>query len=34
MHVDFMIGSKDMDIDATTGDGKTFAVMRKGVFVF
>ena len=34
MHIDFMIGSKDMDIDATTRDGKTFAVMRKGVFVF
>jgi len=34
MHVDFMIGSKDMDIDATTRGGKTFAVMRKGVFVF
>jgi len=34
MHIDFMIGSKDMDIDATTFDKRSFAVMRKGVFVF
>ncbi len=34
MHIDFMIGSKDMNIDAITRDGKKIAVMREGVFVF
>lgn len=34
MHIDFMVGSKDMDIDAFTRDGRTVPVMRQGVFVF
>jgi len=34
MHTDFMIGSKDTNIDALTFDGKTIAIMRKGEFVF
>lgn len=29
-HVDFMIGSDAMDIEATTGDGKIRAIMKKG----
>lgn len=32
MHVDFMIGSPDMDIDAETYDGRSVPVMRKGSF--
>lgn len=31
-HTDFMIGSRDMDIEATTYDGKTVQIMRKGRF--
>ena len=34
MHTDFMIGSKETNIDALTFDGKTIAIMRKGEFVF
>lgn len=34
MHIDFMIGSKDMDIDAITRDKKVVPIMRKGVFAF
>lgn len=29
-HVDFMIGSKDMNIDGITKDGKTIAIFRNG----
>ncbi|MFA5513958.1 MAG: aminopeptidase [Sphaerochaetaceae bacterium] len=34
VHTDFMIGSDDMDIDATTIDEKIVPIMRKGKFVF
>ena len=30
LHVDFMIGTADMNIDAQTHDGKTVAVFRDG----
>ena len=30
LHVDFMIGTADMNIDAQTRDGKTVAVFRDG----
>lgn len=33
-HVDFMIGSAEMDIDGTTADGKSEAVFRKGNWAF
>lgn len=33
MHVDFMIGSADMDIDALTKDGKTVPIFRQGKWV-
>lgn len=33
-HVDFMIGSPDMDIDGIKADGEAEAVMRKGEFAF
>ena len=33
-HVDFMIGSKEMDIDGVTEDGKTEPVMRGGEWAF
>lgn len=33
VHTDFMVGSADMDIDATTNDGSKVAIMRKGTFV-
>ena len=34
IHVDFMIGSKDLDIDGETADGKRVAVFRKGNWAF
>jgi aminopeptidase len=34
MHVDFMVGSKEMDITATTREGKEVLLMRKGLLVF
>ena len=34
IHVDFMIGSSDLSIDAVTGDGKTVAVFRDGNWAF
>lgn len=33
-HVDFMIGSAELDIDGVTADGKTEAVFRKGAWAF
>ncbi len=30
LHVDFMIGTADMNIDAQTRDGRTVAVFRNG----
>lgn len=32
VHVDFMIGSDELDIDGVTADGKTEAVFRKGAW--
>jgi aminopeptidase len=34
MHVDFMVGSKDMDIRAKTRDGKEVQLMESGLLVF
>ena len=34
VHVDFMIGSADLDIDAHTRDGKTVPIFRKGNWAF
>jgi aminopeptidase len=34
IHVDFMIGTEDLDIDAITRDGKTVPVFRKGNWAF
>ena len=34
VHVDFMIGSADLDIDAHTIDGKTVPIFRKGNWAF
>lgn len=34
VHEDFMIGSKDMDIDGITTDGKTEAIFRNGNWAF
>ncbi|HKJ28327.1 MAG TPA: aminopeptidase [Anaerolineales bacterium] len=34
IHVDFMIGSENMDVDGVTKDGKVEPVMRGGEFVF
>ena len=34
VHVDFMFGSADMDIDGVTYDGEVVPVFRKGNFVF
>ncbi|MBE5742993.1 MAG: aminopeptidase [Clostridiales bacterium] len=33
-HVDFMVGTKDLSITATTKDGKEFAVFKDGDWVF
>lgn len=33
-HVDFMIGTEDMNIDAITKDGKTVALFKKGNWAF
>ena len=30
IHVDFMIGTKDLDIDGITPDGKRIAIFRQG----
>jgi aminopeptidase len=34
VHVDFMIGSKEMDIDGLTADGKAEPIMRQGEWAF
>ena len=34
VHVDFMFGSHDMEIDGITKDGEVVPVFRKGNFVF
>ena len=34
IHVDFMIGSADLDITGITGDGKEVAIFRSGVWCF
>jgi aminopeptidase len=34
IHVDFMIGTEDLNIDAITRDGKTVPVFRKGNWAF
>ena len=34
VHVDFMIGSEDLAIDAITRDGKTVAIFRDGNWAF
>ena len=34
IHVDFMIGSTDLDIDAKTRDGRTVAIFRNGNWAF
>ncbi|MCQ2602600.1 MAG: aminopeptidase [Clostridia bacterium] len=34
IHVDFMIGSEDLSIDATTFDGKTVAIFKDGNWAF
>ncbi|MEH7276848.1 aminopeptidase, partial [Neobacillus vireti] len=33
-HVDFMIGSEEMDIDGITADGKSEPVFRNGNWAF
>ncbi|MCH7662986.1 MAG: aminopeptidase, partial [Chloroflexi bacterium] len=33
-HVDFMIGSGEMDVDGVKADGSTEAVMRSGEWAF
>lgn len=32
-HVDFMIGTKDLDIEAVTQDGKTVQIFKNGQFI-
>ena len=34
IHVDFMIGTADLDIDGVTADGKTVAIFRNGNWAF
>ncbi|MFX1501665.1 MAG: aminopeptidase [Promethearchaeota archaeon] len=34
IHMDFMIGSRDIDVDGITEDGTTEAIMRKGEWTF
>ena len=34
IHVDFMIGSDDMDIDGITADGRSIAIFRNGTWAF
>lgn len=34
IHVDFMIGSQDLDIDAHTADGRDVAIFRNGNWAF
>ena len=34
IHVDFMIGSEDLEIDGITSDGESVAVFRNGVWCF
>ncbi|MCF0262246.1 MAG: aminopeptidase, partial [Sphaerochaetaceae bacterium] len=34
IHVDFMIGTKDMDITATTNDGKEVPIFKNGNWAF
>ncbi|MCL6452916.1 MAG: aminopeptidase [Alicyclobacillus sp.] len=33
VHVDFMIGSAELDVDAETTDGRTVPILRKGLWV-
>ena len=34
MHVDFMVGSKDMNITARTREGVDIQIMKMGLFTF
>ena len=34
IHVDFMIGSEDMDITGITPEGERIAIFRKGCWCF
>jgi aminopeptidase len=34
IHIDFMIGSGEMDIDAVTQGGETVEIMRSGEWAF
>jgi aminopeptidase len=34
IHIDFMIGSEEMDVDGISDDGSTEPVMRGGEWVF
>ena len=34
IHVDFMIGTDDMDITGTTADGEEVAIFRNGTWAF
>ena len=34
IHVDFMIGSSEMDVDGVTGNGASEPLMRCGEWVF
>ena len=34
IHVDFMVGTKDMDIKAETRDGKTIQIFKNGNWAF
>jgi len=34
IHVDFMFGSKDMDVDGVFADGSSEPVIREGEWVF
>ena len=33
-HNDFMVGSEELDIEATTHEGETFFVLKKGEWAF
>ena len=34
VHVDFMVGNAEMNIDGITKDGETFAIFRNGEWAF
>jgi aminopeptidase len=34
IHVDFMIGTEDMEIDGITADGEVVAIFRNGTWAF